>query len=155
MNLEELEARVRALEDIEAIKKITAAFAYNIDSGDWQGVVDLFTEDGVCVSGNDRYKARAGLTRFFKEDLPAAFGFTVHMLHNPIIELKGEEASGVWYSEVPVTHNETNRAWWIASKYKATYQKVAGEWKFKTFASSAYYMTPFDEGWVKTRMYGS
>ena len=55
---------------------------------------------------------------------------------------------------MPATHTETGKALWVASRYEIEYKKVAGKWKFATFTSSIYYITPFEEGWAKTRTYG-
>jgi len=151
---EELEARIRRLQDIEAIKKLKATFAYLIDTGDWQGVANLFTEEAVLDSGPlGHCEGRAEIAKFFRDDIPQTFSFTVHMYHNPVIEVKGDKATGEWYYKVPATHASTNRALWIVGKYEEEYTKVEGEWKFKAFASKSYFVTPYDEGWVKTRAY--
>jgi hypothetical protein len=41
-----LEARLRRLEDVEAIRNLDAAYCRLIDTGDWPGLVALFTADG-------------------------------------------------------------------------------------------------------------
>lgn len=153
LTLKELEERIRILEDIEDIKKKTAALAYYIDTGNWQEVVDLFTEDVFFDSGLGQYEGKAGVTKFFRDDLPLALPFTIHMCHNPIIDVSDEQAKGQWYMEAPATNAVTNRALWAASKYEIEYKKVRGIWKIKTFVSKIYYITPYDEGWTKTRMY--
>lgn len=78
----------------------------------------------------------------------------MHMCHNPVIEVNGDKAKGEWYFDGPITHAPTNRALWMAGKYEDEYVKVQGEWKFNKLICKIYYRTPYDEGWVKTRMYG-
>ena len=151
---EELEARIRRLEDIEAIKKLKATFAYLIDTGDWQGAANLFTEDAILDSGAlGHCEGKAEIAKFLRDNLPQIFSFTVHMYHNPVIEVKGGKATGEWYYKVPATHASTNRALWVVGKYEDEYVKVGGEWKFKTWVSKTCFATPYDEGWVKTKAY--
>jgi ketosteroid isomerase-like protein len=152
MTLEEMEARLTRIEDIEAIKQLGNSYAYFVDSGDWQGMVSLFTEDCFYDSGIGKYEGKAGITKFFRDDLPPAFSFTAHMVHNPTIKVNGNRATGQWYSQVSASHTPTKRALWILGQYNAECAKLGGKWKFKTFISKILYATPFDEGWVKTQM---
>lgn len=154
MTLEELEARIKILEDIEAIKKLTSTFSYFTDAGNWQAAVNLFTEDAVLKSAMGQYKGKAEITKVFRDDTPQAYSFMMHMCHNPVIKVNGEKANGEWYAELPATHAPTNRALWIAVKWEFEYVKVGGEWKIERLVSKPYYFTPYDEGWVKTKMYG-
>jgi len=152
---EGLEARIKILEDIEAIKKLKATYAYFADTGNWQGMVNLYTDEAVVeFVSMGRYEGKSEITGFFRDMLPRALPFMTHMFHNPVIEVKGEKATGEWYFEVPATHAPTNRAVWMVGKYEEEYVKVSGEWKFKKILAEFYFYTPYDEGWVKTRMYG-
>lgn len=157
MAIEELEARIRLLEDIEAIKKLKATYGYLADALNWQGMVNLFTDDAIADFGPmGRYEGKEELTKCLRDIAFPASPFTVHMFHNPIIEVRGEKATGEWYFEVPATHappNRVARAAWMAGKYEEQYVKVGGEWKFKMIVAKVYYDTPYDEGWVKTKMY--
>jgi len=153
MTLEELEARVKLLEDIEAIKKLQAAFCYANDSFDWQGVVNLFMDDGVAEYGPfGHYEGKEEITKFCRDMLPKSMSFLEHMCHNPIIEVKGETATGEFYFETPASQISPKKAFWIAGKYQGNYVKVNGEWKFKKLTAIIYYNTPYEDGWVKTRM---
>lgn len=154
MALDKLEARIRVLEDIEAIKKLKATYAYLVDTRNWQEFMALFTDDAVSDFGPlGCYEGKAEITRFTRDIILKSYSFMTHMFHNPIIEVKGEKATGEWYFEVPATHTEKNRALWLAGKYEEEYVKVDGEWKFKKVVGRIYYITPYDEGWVKTKMY--
>jgi len=155
MAAQDLEARIKVLEDIEAIRKLKAKYCFFIDAWNTEELMKLFTEDAkiLMVSFGDRI-GKAAIARFFKEVFPKQQPFTMHMgTHNPLIEVKGEKATGEWYFEVPATYGPTNRAIWIAGKYEDEYVKEGGEWKIKTVAIKFKYVTPYDEGWVKTKMY--
>jgi len=152
--IEELETRIRLLEDIEAIKKLKATYLYLQDARDWQGMANLFADDGLADFGSlGRIEGKAQIAEFYRDVLPRSFSFMAHMGHNPIIEVEGDRATGKWYFELPATHAPTNRAVWIAGGYEDEYVKVNGGWKLKTCVGIPYYITPYDEGWVKTKMY--
>jgi ketosteroid isomerase-like protein len=151
MSSGDLEARVKHLEDIEAIKALSVKFTFALDSRDSVGIANLFADDAVFDSGLAKIAGKAKIREYFKNELLPAFPFTLHMLHNPLIEVKSDAATGVWYAEIPVT-TAKNQAVWIGSRYEAGYVRVSSEWKFKSFKSNILYATPFDEGWVKNRM---
>ena len=63
MDLADLERRVRALEDIEAIKQLKYRYADACDRGyDADALADLFTEDAVWDGGLfGRYEGREAI----------------------------------------------------------------------------------------------
>ena len=68
MTLEDLERRIKALEDIEEIKKLKARYcAYCDDSYDADGIAALFTEDAIWDGGmRGRAEGREGIRDFFR-----------------------------------------------------------------------------------------
>jgi len=76
-----------------------------------------------------------------------------HMLA-PIIEVEGDDATGTWYLLV----NQTDRTpqgevpVWIQDKYENEYVRVGGEWKFSHLRFKFTFYTPYEDGWVNTRM---
>ncbi len=155
MNLEDLERRLRVLEDIEAIKKLKARYcAYCDNNYDADGIAALFTEDAVWDGGNfGRYEGREAIRTFFR-GAPRIFPFAIHQVMNPIIEVEGEQAKGQWYLFQPATLAEGNQAVWLAARYEEEYVKVESEWKFKRLKVFPSFLTPYDQGWVKKRFAG-
>ena len=155
MNLEDLERRLRVLEDIEAIKKLKARYcAYCDNNYDADGIAALFTEDAVWDGGNfGRYEGREAIRTFFR-GAPRIFPFAIHQVMNPIIEVEGEQAKGQWYLFQPATLAEGNQAVWLAARYEEEYVKVESEWKFKRLKVFPSFLTPYDQGWVKKRFVG-
>ena len=155
MAAEDLEARVRLLEDIEAIKKLRATYTYLVDTAQWDELMTHFTEDSRGDYGAfGTYEGKAAVTNFFKEIIPPVLTYMMHMVHNPIIEVQGDKATGQWYFEVPSTHGPSSRATLILGKYEEKYAKEGGKWKFQEIVARIDVFTPLDEGWVKTKMYG-
>ena len=94
----DLEARIQRLEDIESIRALKARYCmYCDDNYDVEGLASLFTEDAIW-DGGIRGKAigRDGIREFFQH-APERLPFAVHMVMNPLIEVNGDEATGVWY----------------------------------------------------------
>ncbi len=152
MNLEDLERRLRVLEDIETIKKLKARYcAYCDNNYDADGIASLFTEDAVWDGGKfGRYEGREAIRTFFR-GAPRIFPFAIHQVMNPIIEVEGEQAKGQWYLFQPATLAEGNQAVWLAARYEEEYVKVGSEWKFKRLKVFPSFLTPYDQGWVKKR----
>ena len=157
MTLEELESRIKVLEDIEAIKKLRATYCYLCDAGldDARNLEELlshFTQNArVDFGPAGTYEGREGLKAFFGGVVAGALSFGMHMVHDPIIEVKGDRATGKWYFEVPATARAEHRAQWLAGTYEEEYVRENGEWKFDSIRAIFNYITPYDEGWVKTR----
>jgi len=153
MNAKSLHARLQALEDQEAVKVLKAQYCYNVDSKNWRAVADLFTEDGVWDGeAFGRYRGRKAIYSFFSKIVPTHLSFFVHMVHNPIIKVKGNRATGVWYWTEPCTLKKTNQAAWICGRYNEQYLKQGKRWRVKTMRLKFFYVTPYEKGWVKERV---
>lgn len=159
MSIEDLAARIQVLEDIEAIKKLKATYCYLCDAGLADEAVrnellDHFAADARVDFGlgpASRYEGRDGLTVFFGTVVPSAVSFCIHMVHNPIIEVHGDRATGRWYYEAPTTDAATGRAQWMMGIYDEAYVRQGGRWKFASIKTQWKYISPYDEGWAKNR----
>ena len=69
MTLEELEARVQNLEDVEAIKKLQIAYSHYLEHWEEEQLIGLFSNSpDVSVSagtGDIVYKGPEGITKFY------------------------------------------------------------------------------------------
>lgn len=150
----DLEKRIALLEDIGAIKQLKARYCLYCDQGyDADKIAELFAEDGVW-DGRPKWKqynGREAIRKFFKE-VPKSISFAVHNVMNPIIEVKGNRARGIWNLFQPCTYTEGNQAVWGAAQYNEEYVKVNGEWKFKKLSFKSYFWTPYEEGWHKKKL---
>jgi hypothetical protein len=155
MSLEELEARIRVLEDIEEIKKLMASYCYRVDVFQMDDVVDLFAENAKAEYGPlGSYEGKDGLATFFKEVVPNTQSWSAHQVLNPIVTVEGEKAKGTWYLFCPATvlNPEGDRAVWIQGRYDNEFVKIDGRWKFSLLRFTFNFGTPYEEGWVKSRM---
>ncbi len=152
LRLEELERRVRALEDADAIRNLKARYAaYCDDNYNPDKIADLFVEDAVWESGSlGRFEGREAIREFFR-GASKIFTFAIHYGLNPQIEVTGDTARARWYLFMPCTVAQGNQATWRAGIDDEEYVRVDGEWKFKSKASTGIFSTPFDQGWAQTR----
>lgn len=152
MSLEDLEKRLKTLEDIEEIKRLKARYcALCDDNYDADGIANLFTEKAVWDGGmRGRAEGREEIRSFFLR-APQRLPFAIHMVMNPIIEVDGDTAKGTWYLFQPCTYAMGEQAVWGSARYDEEYVRVNGGWKFKTLKLTSFFWTPFDQGWARQR----
>ncbi len=148
---EDLEFRIKALEDRKEIEDLKARYCYFIDNHDWSKVGNLFAEDGTIDCGPfGKASGREAVRTFFTENIGNSFSFFMHMVHNPMIEIRGNDASGTWYWTEPSTYKSDSLARWIGGRYDEQYVREGkGRWKFKSVVLNLKINTPFDKGWEK------
>ena len=147
MTVKRLEERIAILEDIENIKRLQAEYLYLVDSGNWQELVNLFTENPILDLGPfGCYEGKEDIAGFFKE-LPRSMPLQIHMCHNPLIKIEGATATGEWYYEVAATEAKTNEAVWIMGKFVTKLVKIGGAWKYKNFTAHCIVNTHYNRGW--------
>ncbi|MBI2867901.1 MAG: nuclear transport factor 2 family protein [Chloroflexi bacterium] len=105
-SLEEVLQRLETLEEERAILRAMYQYGHSIDYGKEQEWVDCFTEDGAFDvrrreglpgSGRVRHQGRAALAAYISKHTRAPNKYHKHMLVEPVITLKGAEASVASY----------------------------------------------------------
>jgi hypothetical protein len=153
--VEELKATLNELKDIEALKKLKARYCHLLDARQWNELAELFTEDATCDYGFfGVYNGRAEImNKFFRELVDSASSFMVHMVHNPLIEVRGDSASGTWYLTAQTTMQPVNQAVWVMGIYRDQFRRVNQQWKLSSLKFEFKYYTPYEDGWAKTPMW--
>lgn len=132
MDMTALEQRITRLEDIEAIKQLKAHYSHICDDlHNPDTIASVFAEDAIWESADfgkatGHAEIRALFTQFRE-----LFTFSQHNMTNPVIEVDGERATGIWYIMGPWTRTEGNQETWMALRYDDDYVKVDGEWKYQ------------------------
>jgi len=82
---------------------------------------------------------------------PRLLSFAAHQVMNPIIDVQGDKATGIWKLFQPCTQVTAGgpRAVWLAAIYNDDYVKVGGKWMFKHLKVNSLFFTPYEDGWVK------
>lgn len=122
-----------ALVEIEAIKQLKARYCRLLDTKDWQGWRQIFTDDflsdtsqagGKVIEGADDFVA---FTHKSLRNQP-----TAHQVHAPEIELtSATTARAIWALEdvVRLAPGVNLRGY---GHYDETYQKINGRWRIKS-----------------------
>jgi hypothetical protein len=149
----DLEQQVQDLMDREAIKELRYQYCYRWDTAvDTDEFLDLFTEDAVfdlteAETVGRAYEGHEGVAEFYDDRHGEDREFDAHHVHNPVIDIDGDTATGKWYFEVPTTMD--GEAGWIQGVYDETYERVDGEWKFSEVNVIPNYMVDYHEGWTE------
>lgn len=89
---------VQTLWDIEQIKQLKARYFRLLDTKDWDGFADLFTDDCEHVlpsTASERPRSNDEYLDMLRSTMSS--GVTVHHGHMPEITITGpDEASGIW-----------------------------------------------------------
>jgi len=114
MKNKSLEERIQRLEDIEAIKDVTARYSFNINKG-WNGkevnphaMPSIFAKDATWESEALGIKG-TGLDKIMNglPDATKGVKFSMHNFTNPVIQIEENKASGNWLFWVAVRHKGT------------------------------------------------
>lgn len=133
-----------------AIKEAVYEFFYRWDEGEWVDAIDQFATDDVTFdagafgTADDRDAWQEWAETVWQETVTASW----HMLHNPIIEVDGDEATGRWRHEVPAVTVEGD-AVWLQGVYDHEYRRVDGDWKCSVYTVTPAYATPYEQGWAE------
>jgi uncharacterized protein (TIGR02246 family) len=121
--------------DVEAIKQLKARYCRLLDTKDWAGWRDIFTDDFVSdttESGGVRISGADDMVEFIKRTLGKPSQPTVHQVHAPEIELTSPStATGIWaLNDVVRLAPGVNLQGY--GHYHETYEKTDGQWRIKT-----------------------
>jgi ketosteroid isomerase-like protein len=134
MNNEELEKRLKNIEDIEQIKILQNKYLYWLYDRQWDKIIDCFTEDATVEIGKHGLrKGRAEITKLFKQDINktnAGKGRDGHFVVQPVISVEDDKATGQWLIYIMISDPVTGNAQrWVYGVYNCYYVKTNGKWK--------------------------
>jgi ketosteroid isomerase-like protein len=130
MSLEELEKRIKAIEDLEAIKKLHQKYINLMDDLKYTEVLDLFTDDCTSEVRNSGVKrGKKEIEDIYFKMLAQKRGTVRHDGHlaiHPDITVEGDTARGTWLIYMLFSKPTIQ---WVQGKNECEYRKVDGEWK--------------------------
>ena len=139
MDLEEIEKRLRVLEDIEEIKQIQIRYVNGLTITDWDDLVDCFSENAF-VDLSEGYRGKEEIAEFFKGEITwTHIGKEGNYLVHPVISVDGDKATGSWLlytlfsqphtlqtGSMPVAEDAPD---WMHGFYDMEYVRENGKWK--------------------------
>ena len=157
-----LVARVRELEDAEAIRRLKARYAELVDARyakagprppeDLASLADsiasLFAEDAVWDGGAGLgvCRGREGIRARMAE--PTLL-FSRHYFVNPQIRLDGDRAQARWELLAPCTLRDGRPAW-MAGAEDDEYTRIGGVWLHQRMALCVHFFAPHERGWARS-----
>lgn len=146
-DLVELEARLRRLEDIEALRSLRNAYHACINDGRYDEIADLFVDDGRVVLGYlATYEGRASIDRGFRGMGERERFFIKQFIHSHEVRVEGDSGTGVSYLEA--RYGRYGVSWLVSGRYDDAYVRKGGRWLFKSMIAELYYTVPMGVGWM-------
>lgn len=149
---DQLEARIRKLEDFQDITNLQAQYSHYVDSGQMEKLIDLFSEDFSWEVGFDKmvtFNSKPELLKYVKQ---ADEGTVLmrHQVQSPVIKIDGDTAKATWYMFGPGTSKtpDGEEGNWTQGIYNNEYVREDGEWKISLLHFKFDFRATFDDGWV-------
>lgn len=147
--MSDLEEKIQRLEDLEQIRDLPRRYAHLV----WQGkpieTVDLFCADGIVDLGpNDggAIQGRENLRAIYSNKVGTDEMMLHPFVHNHLIDLNGDEATGVVYLDLRCTKD--GESLMGSGYYEDQYVREDGIWKFKVRRLTMCYLVPPTKGWI-------
>jgi len=163
MNAEEMEDRIKALEDelrtardIQEIEKIQRIYGYYLEHWMASEIIDLFA-DGPDVAlewPEGKYIGKEAVKRYFEgmEQKDPEFMHQLMQL-SPVVDIDpdGKTAKGRWYSfgGIAMPRGGGVNQSFVSGAYENEYIKQEGKWKIKKIRWHLNFSAKPGEGWVK------
>lgn len=143
---------LQELVDREQIRELIARYAQRVAHG--MSNADLFTEDGVFIT---RYpdgrisesRGRAAIARRWGGPPAARADPSLPMIHNHIVRINGDDATGICSNELRRTEN--GRSMIGSGYYQDRYRRENGQWKFVERDMTFFHWVPIQQGWAEKR----
>ena len=132
MTSDEMEKRLRALEDLEAIKALHRSYILWLNNRQWDEMSECFTEDAVAlIFRHPLCRGKSEIHKLFTETMSkvnTGKGRDAHFATLPVISVDGDRAKGQWLLYILIAHPDTGEAFrWIQGRYECTYDKADGK----------------------------
>lgn len=143
-DLAELEAKIRILEDIEAIKKLKARYWRCVDKKLWAELEEVFAEDATLDHGDLHLQGSKAIVQSLREAIGTVA--TAHGGHSPEIEITSDStAKGIWALQDYLVWKSCRKLVGFGH-YEDEYVKVGNQWKKKSVKLSRTF-----EEWTMTK----
>ncbi|MBB3664518.1 hypothetical protein FB384_003422 [Prauserella sediminis] len=157
----DLEARIRRLEDIEAIKRLQNVYARTCDLGaDPDALIALFVpqdDEGVVWKSNI-FGEHHGLEAIHKHfsGVTSTMPWAAHFMDNPVVDVSddGLSATGRWdllefSTMAKADGSEGLESVFMTAWYTNDFRKIDGQWYFYSIDVQMQHISDWRQGWVR------
>jgi len=150
--LNELDARITRLEDMNQIERVQRTYGYFVDKGQWTHLANLFSENGTLeIGGKGIFIGKDRVLEYMQ----TAFGpdgapmgmITNHMQFQPIVDIAPDGKTGWLRGRAFVMASSG----WGLPLYEDAFVKEDGVWKISRL-SGPFTMYTNWEGWGKNAL---
>lgn len=142
-----LAARVRHLEDIEAIRTLRNRYHRAINDGRFGNIAALFTDTAVVELGYlARYEGRAAINRGFRGMGERERFFIKQYIHSHMVDVDGDRATATSYLEA--RYGRYGVSYLVSGRYDDVCVRAGGTWLFERMTAEFYYTVPAGIGWT-------
>ena len=129
---DELLARVRRLEDLDAIRQVFVDYGHHLDRGDLDAYAELFAEDGEVLLGPmGRARGRAEIRELMGRATGSSAGRSWHLITNPVIDLDGDRATAEVMWTVVVRGEDGEAVLSMLGRHRDVLVRRDGRWLFQ------------------------
>lgn len=135
---DDIEKRVKRLEDREEIRTLVARYGLVVDNRDMDTLAEMFTADVSFGSRDGKLEGRDAVLDMYYARLGET-GPSNHFTHDHVIwfEDNKDEAKGIVTSHVELVRG--GEPILIAMRYEDTYRRDDGSWRFAERITSFFY----------------
>jgi len=155
MDIQALTSQVQVLQDMAAIKKLKYQYSMACDLGINEGkgelLQDVFVQDILWDIGDFGKYTNMQEVNEALQHIPEQMKFTYHFFTNPIIEVKGNDASGQW-NVLAMYTMAGGQDMLLAGIETDQYNKIDGRWWISEVVLTTAFFAPFKEGWSQVVM---
>ena len=158
----DLEQRLRAVEDREAIRALKAYYARcadekytddhrrkpqdEVDAITRRQVEATFTADAVW-DGGKQFGLREGREAIYNHLRSGGWNFALHYFVSPVITISGDAGQGSWMLWQPCTLTQDDRAMLMSATTEDDYVRTPQGWRMRRMRFTLKFLTPFDRAW--------
>lgn len=145
--LARLEARIRLLEDREALRALRDSYHACINDSRYEGIADLFTDDAYVKLGYlAEYRGRAEIDAGFRSMGTRDRFYIKQYIHSHRIFVDGDHGTG--HSYLDARYGRYGVSYLVAGRYDDVYVRTDHGWKFQEMTIDFDHTVPAGVGWT-------
>jgi hypothetical protein len=145
--MDDLECRIRRLEDLEEIRGLAVRYGVLVDERDVDGLCGLFSADGELrtMSGPSKGRGAEAIAEYYRAGY-RVLGPTNHFTHGHLVDFDADDAdraTGLVFAHAEVVRGGAPMV--TALRYHDTYLRTPTGWRFRERIQSYMYFVDVRE----------
>lgn len=129
--MEELEGRLKRVEDLLEIHRLFIDYGSHLDAGRFDEYASLFAEDGEVLMGPmGRAKGRDAIRDLMAAQLAHRVGTSYHVISSPVVDIHGDEATSEVMWTVIQREADGRPRLTMCGRHRDHLIRERGRWKF-------------------------